>query len=228
MSKLYGLIFDVDGVIADTETLNARVTARVFAELFGLGNVVREDFSLGVGRAAEEYVKAGARAHGIELTNQQVQEATSVRQEYFLQILKDESLIPFPGVLKLMEEAIKNKDFRVAIATSGTPEKSRAVLNATKVSYDKMVYVNGHDVENKKPCPDLFLLAAKHMAIDPAVCVIIEDSPNGIQAAKAAGSKCIAVTNTFTAKNLKEADLICGSLEEITLEIIIELAEHGV
>ena len=226
MSILYGLIFDVDGVIADTEALNARATVRVFAELFGLDNVVREDFDDGIGRAAEEYVTAGARAHGVELTEEQVQKATKVRQEYFLQILNAEPLAPFPGVLELMTEAIENESFRLAIATSGTPEKSRAVLNAVKVPYKNMVYVNGHDVTHKKPCPDLFLLAAERMAIDPADCVVIEDSPNGIQAAKTAGSKCIAVTNTFTAENLAEADLICNSLEEITLEVITGLIEH--
>lgn len=228
MSRLYGLIFDVDGVIADTETLNARATVRVFVELFGLDNVVREDFNTGIGRAAEEYVKAGLIAHGIVPTNQQIQKATRIRQKYFIQILNDESLPPFPGVLKLMEEAMRNECFRLAIATSGTPVKSRAVLNAVQVPYEKMVYVNGHDVTYKKPCPDLFLLAAQRMAIDPADCVIIEDSPNGIRAAKTAGSKCIAVTNTFTAEKLKEADLICESLEEITLDTIIELIEHGV
>ncbi len=227
MSRLYGLIFDVDGVIADTETLNARVTARVFAELFGLDNIDREDFSAGIGRSAEEYVRAGLKAHGIITTDQQIQKATRVRQEYFLQILAEESLVPFPGVLELMEDALENESFRLAIATSGTPEKSRAVLKAAKVPFGKMIYINGNDVTHKKPCPDIFLLAAERMAIDPSKCVIIEDSPNGIHAAKAAGSKCIAVTNTFTSENLGEADLICESLEEITLENIIELIEHG-
>lgn len=227
MSRLYGLIFDVDGVIADTETLNARVTARVFAELFGLDNIVREDFNAGIGRAAEEYVKASLKAHGIIPTDQEIQKATRVRQEYFLQILTEESLVPFPGVLELMEEALKSECFRLAIATSGTPEKSRAVVKAAKVPFEKMVYVNGNDVTHKKPFPDIFLLAAEHMAIDPSECVIIEDSPNGIQAAKAAGSKCIAVTNTFTTENLREADLICNSLEEITLETITELIEQN-
>jgi beta-phosphoglucomutase-like phosphatase (HAD superfamily) len=91
-----------------------------------------------------------------------------------------------------------------------------------------MVYVNGDDVTQKKPSPDLFLLAAERMAIDPASCVVIEDDPNGIRAAKAAGSSCIAVTNTFAAEHLAEADLICSSLEEITLETIQGLIEHEV
>ena len=228
MNKLHGLIFDVDGVIADTEAVNARVSIKVFADLFGVEGVVREDFEAGLGRGAEEYVKAGARAHGLELTDEQVEQATQLRQEYFLNILTEEPLPPFPGVLEIMDEAMQREDFRVAIATSGTLEKSRAVLNAVGVPYRKMVYINGNDVKHKKPDPELFLTAAHRMGIQPAHCVVIEDAPNGVQAAKAAGAKCIAVTNSTTAAKLTEADLICDSLEQINVETIIKMIRRGV
>ena len=225
MNKLYGLIFDVDGVIADTEAVNARVSIKVFADLFGIEGVVREDFEAGLGRGAQEYVKAGARVHGIELTDEQIEEATRLRQEYFLSILREEPLPPFPSVLELIEKAMQREDFRVAIATSGTLEKSSAVLNAAKVPFKQMVYINGSDVKNKKPDPELFLRAAAGLGIDPADCVVIEDAPNGIQAAKAAGARCIAVTNSADADKLREADLICDSLERITLNRIQELID---
>ena len=225
MSKLYGLIFDVDGVIADTEAVNARISTRVFADLFGIEGVVREDFEAGLGRGAQEYVRAAARVHGIELPDEQVEEATQLRQEYFLKILSEEPLPPFPGVLDLMDKAMQRDDFRVAIATSGTLEKSSAVLNAAKVPYEQMVYINGNDVKNKKPDPELFLLAAAGLGIDPADCAVIEDAPNGIQAAKAAGTKCIAVTNSADAAKLQQADLICNSLEQIDLETITTLID---
>jgi len=115
----------------------------------------------------------------------------------------------------------------VAIATSGTLEKSRAVLEATKVPYQKMVYINGDHVKNKKPDPELFLLAAERIGIEPASCVVIEDTPNGVQAAKAAGAKCIAVTNSISAANLYEADLVCDSLEDIKLDMIRELIDSN-
>ena len=223
MGKLYGLIFDVDGVIADTEAVNARASIRVFGELFDLHNVVREDFEAGLGRGAENYVRAAAEVHGLELTGEQVEEATRLRQEYFLKILADEPLPPFPGVMELIEAAMEREDFRLAIATSGTLEKSRAVLEATAVPYRQMAYINGNDVTHKKPDPELFLLAAERIGIAPADCVVIEDAPNGVQAAKAAGAKCIAVTNSTSADNLAEADLVCDSLEEINLDIIQKL-----
>ena len=225
MAELYGLIFDVDGVIADTEAVNARASIKVFADLFGVEGVVREDFEAGLGRGAEEYVKAAVRVHDLDLTDDQVKEATQIRQEYFLKILSDESLPAFPGVLDLMEKAMQRDDFRVAIATSGTLEKSRAVLNAAGVPYQKMVYINGNDVTHKKPDPELFLLAAERMGIDPSHCVVIEDAPNGIQAAKAADAKCIAVTNSADADKLQQADLICDSLEQIDIETIQKLID---
>jgi len=223
MNKLYGLIFDVDGVIADTEAVNARASIKVFADLFGVEGVVREDFEAGLGRGAEEYVKAAAQVHGLELTDKQVEQATQLRQEYFLKILSEEPLPPFPGVLELMDKAMQREDFRVAIATSGTLEKSRAVLNAVGIPYRKMVYVNGNDVKHKKPDPELFLTAAERIGIEPAHCVVIEDAPNGVQAAKAAGTTCIAVTNSTTAAKLAEADLVCDSLEKLDLETIQKL-----
>jgi len=223
MNKLHGLIFDVDGVIADTEAVNATASIKVFADLFGVEGVVREDFEAGLGRGAEEYVKAAARVHGLELTDEQVQKATQLRQEYFLKILSEKPLPPFPGVFELMDEAMQREDFSVAIATSGTLEKSRAVLNAVGVPYQKMVYINGNDVKHKKPDPELFLIAAQRMGIEPAHCVVIEDAPNGVQAAKTAGAKCIAVTNSTTAAKLGEADLICDSLEQISIETIRKL-----
>jgi HAD superfamily hydrolase (TIGR01509 family) len=227
MKNLYGLIFDVDGVIADTEAVNARASIKIFADLLGVEGVVRKDFEAGLGRGAEEYVKAGAKAHGLKLTEEQIKKVTQARQEYFLEILSREPLPPFPGVLELMDKAMQREDFRLAIATSGTLEKSRAVLEAAKVPYQKMVYINGDHVKNKKPDPELFLLAAERMGIAPANCVVIEDAPNGVQAAKAAGAKCIAVTNSTNAENLCEADLVCDSLEQIKLDMIQELLDSN-
>ena len=89
-----------------------------------------------------------------------------------------------------------------------------------------MVYIHGDYVKHKKPNPELFLLAAKGIDIEPVNCVVIEDAPNGVQAAINADAKCIAVTNSTTAENLSHADLICESLEEIDLQTIINLIEQ--
>ncbi|MHC4309608.1 MAG: HAD family hydrolase [Planctomycetota bacterium] len=222
---LYGLIFDVDGVIADTEAVNARASIKVFEDLFGIKGVKRRDFEAGLGRGAVEYVKAAARVHGLEMTEEQIKKATQFRQEYFLKILSREPLPPFPGVLELIENALQREDFRVAIATSSTLEKSRAVLESAQIPYEKMVYITGSDVKNKKPHPELFLLTAERMNIDPTKCVVIEDAPNGVKAAKTAGARCIAVTNSTDAAKLSQADLVCDSLEQIDIHTVTELIQ---
>ena len=227
MSKLYGLIFDVDGLIADTEPINAKVTIKVFEDMFGLKGVKPEDFDAGIGRGAEKYVKAAADVHGLELTEQQIKDAAQLREQYLIKAIREETLPAFPGVLELINTALQKQDFRLAIATSASLELSHAILESVKVPYQKMVYTSGSEIANKKPDPELFLTAAKRMDIEPANCVVFEDAPSGVQAAVAAGEKCIAVTNSTTAENLTGANLICNSLEEIDLQTIRTLVDKS-
>jgi HAD superfamily hydrolase (TIGR01509 family) len=227
MKILYGLIFDVDGVIADTEPVNARVTIRVLDDMFGLKGVRAEDFDAGIGKGAEKYVQAGAEAHGLTLTDEQTKAAADLREKYLIETIQAEPLPAFAGVLELINAALEKPDFRLAIATSASLELSSAILESAKIPHRQMVYVTGSEIKRKKPDPELFLTAASRMGIEPARCLVIEDAPSGVQAAKTAGAKCIAVTNSTIAANLKQADLICDSLEKIDTEKIISLIENN-
>ena len=213
----YGLVFDVDGVIADTEAVNAAVSIRVFADLFGIQDVRREDFEAGLGRGAAAYLRSAAEVHGLDLTADQVEQGTRARQDYFLDQLRRDPLPPFPGVMELMLAALGADDFRVAIATSSTREKSEAVLLSTGVPYDRMVYVTGSDVTHKKPHPELFQVAARGLDLPCTSCLVIEDAPNGIEAAHAAGCKCVAVTNSAPPAKLAAAERVVASLEQISM-----------
>lgn len=225
MKAEYGLIFDVDGLIANTEPINAKVTIRILAERFGLKDVKDEDFTLGYGRGAEEYVKAGARVHGLELTEEQARAAAEVREHRLAQTVREEGLPAFPGVLDLIHAALTQGDFRLSIATSATRELSEAILTAVKVPYERMAYVSGSDVTKKKPDPQIFLIAIRRLGLPADRCVVFEDAPSGVQAAKAAGAKCIAVTNTVSANELGGADLITDSLEKVSLQTIRKLID---
>jgi HAD superfamily hydrolase (TIGR01509 family) len=223
MDEHKGLIFDVDGVIADTEAVNARASIEMFEELFGVKGVRREDFEAGLGRGAEAYVQAAAKVHGLKLTPEQLEEAAQVRQQKFLEILEDEPLPPYPGVLELMEEALAAKDYSVGIATSSTRRKSEAVLKSAKIPYHRMAYISGSQVSRKKPDPQLFQLCADEMNVPNARCLVIEDAPDGVEAALAAGSRCIAVTNSTIADKLATADLVVDSLAEVDLQTVDQL-----
>jgi HAD superfamily hydrolase (TIGR01509 family) len=223
MNELHGLIFDVDGVIADTEPVNAKATIRVFEDMFNVKGVRSEDFEAGIGRGAERYVLAAAEVHGVRLTDEQVKAAAKLREQYLIETIRAEPLPAFPGVLELINEALQRQDIRLAIATSASRELSQAILESAKVPYQKMVYVTGSEITRKKPDPELFLVAASRMGIVPAHCVVIEDAPSGVQAAKTAGTKCIAITNSTSADKLHKADLICDSLDRIDIETIQKL-----
>ena len=131
----------------------------------------------------------------------------------------------FPGVLELMSAALAAEDFNVAIATSSTREKSQLTLESAKIPYRQMVYINGSMVKNKKPDPELFLLAVEQLKIAAGNCAVIEDAPNGVAAAKAAGCKCIAVTNSTTADKLSRADMIVETLTEVSIDTIVKLIQ---
>ena len=223
----YGLIFDVDGVIADTEGANVRTTVRMFADLFDLHDLKQEDFDAGLGRGSETYVEAGARAHGLELTPEQLATAVATRHEYFMAMMKQEPIGTFPGVLDLINAAMLADNWRLAIATSSERDKSEAVLKSLGIPYTEMVYITGSEVRNKKPDPELFKIAVERIGVPTANCVVIEDAPGGVIAAHAAGCRCIAVTNSATAAQLAAADLVVESLAAIDLEDVRKLAESS-
>ena len=77
--------------------------------------------------------------------------------------------------------------------------------------------VTGDEGLPTKPAPDIFLAAARRLGLQPQECVVIEDAPNGVQAAKTAGMRCVAVTQTFPPECLAEADLVRRNLTEVTV-----------
>jgi HAD superfamily hydrolase (TIGR01509 family) len=226
MNALYGMIFDVDGLIGDTEPVNAKVTIRILEEKFGLRGIRPEDFTAGYGRGAEQYVKVGARAHGLELTDEQAHELAEIRERRLAETIRKEGLPAFPGVLDLIHAGLDDGGFRLSIATSATRELSEAILTAVKAPFDRMAYVSGSDVKKKKPDPQIFLIAIERVGLPAARCVVFEDAPSGVQAAKAAGAKCIAVTNTVPADQLDGADLIVDSLEKVSVETVREIVDR--
>jgi len=225
MNRQFGIVFDVDGVIADSEAINVRATSKAFADILGINEIRSEDFRNGIGRGAEEYVKAGAASHNRTLSPEQVRQLVTARQDNFLQILKHETLPAFPGVLELINSALDGNEFALAIATSSTRQKSQAVLHSARIPLQKMVYVCGDDVSRKKPDPELFQIACRRLSIDPKRCAVIEDAPNGIEAANRAGCRAIAVTNTCGRADLQNADLIVDTLAEVTLDTVRRLLD---
>ena len=221
---MIGLIFDVDGVVGDTESINAAVTVEVFRDLCGI-EVKPGDFRPFVGTGAERYVQGVAERYGVAID---LPQATRLRERKILETLRREGLKPYPGVADLIDAAAEAPDVRLGLATSAHQDLAFAILAAAGIDRSRFdALITGEAVTRKKPDPAIYLLAADRLRLAPSACVVIEDAPSGVAAADAAGMRCIAVTNTVEAERLKGADRIVASLAEVSLGDIRQLARES-
>ncbi|MDF7800398.1 HAD-IA family hydrolase [Pontiellaceae bacterium B1224] len=195
-----GYIFDMDGVLCDSEAFIAAAAIRMFKERYNQ-TVQEEDFIPFVGAGENRYIGGVAEKYGIAW-NQEADKAETYR--LYGECVKGK-LQALPGVIDFIKAASK-AGIKLAIATSADEFKLK--VNLKEMGLDQSWFdalVNGLEIEHKKPAPDIFIEAAKRIQLDPAECIVFEDAINGVQAAKAAGAHCIGITSTFTDEELSNA-----------------------
>jgi len=127
---------------------------------------------------------------------------------------------PFPGVVRLLN-ALKKGNFRLGLSSSAPRENIDFVLSELDLAGIFNCIVSGQEVPASKPSPQIYLLAAERLQATPNDCVVIEDSPLGVKAAKTAGMKCLAVTNTHHREDLRGADTVVDSLQNVDLVTLL-------
>jgi len=202
------VIFDMDGVLVDSERFICEAAMRMFAEK---GVPARaEDFVPFVGMGENRYLGGVAEKHGATLDLVKDKART---YEIYLQIIRGR-LEPLPGVHEFLARC-RELGLKTAVASSADAVKVRGNLEEIGLATDAFaVCLNGNDVERKKPFPDIFITAAQRMGVDPGHCLVVEDAVSGVQAAKAAGAKCLALTTSFPAEKLAQADWISHTLAD--------------
>jgi HAD superfamily hydrolase (TIGR01509 family) len=216
----WAMIFDVDGVVADTEALNARASVMMFEQLYH-ATVRAEDFRAFVGTGDERYVEGVAEKYGIRIDTIA---AVERRKDNFFRLLRESPLPAMDGVLELVQAARERPEVRVAIATSGNKDKQFPVIEGAGLRLEWFdAVITGDDVTRKKPDPQIYLVTAERLGISPARCVVFEDAPAGVEAAKAAGMRCVAVTSSVDADQLRAADRVVASLAEVGIPELAEL-----
>lgn len=216
----YALIFDVDGVIADTEPLSMRAWTREFQDMHGV-TVNVEDHLPFTGMAATKHAEGIAAQYGLSID---VEEMAAAHCELFLEELEAAGDLVFPGVLEVLASLHKYPEWRVALATSSGRVRSEATIRKVGIEENRLsAWITGDEVKNPKPDPEIYLRAASELELFPTQCVVIEDSIVGAEAAKAASMRCIAVTNTFPGEQLRMADRIVDSLEDISITTLYDL-----
>ncbi|MGE5532279.1 MAG: HAD family hydrolase [Bacteroidota bacterium] len=216
----WALIFDVDGVVADTEALNARASVLMFQELYGV-SVQAADFQPFIGTGDERYVEGVVEQYGVQIDTQA---AIDRRAENFFKLLQDEPLPAAPGVLEIVQDARQDPEVKLAIATSGQKAKQFPVIEGAGLKLEWFdAVITGDDVDRKKPDPQIYLRTAERLGLAPDRCIVFEDAPAGVEAAKAAGMACVAVMTSAPAVELQAADVVVESLAEIDLPRLREL-----
>jgi HAD superfamily hydrolase (TIGR01509 family) len=209
--KIQAVIFDMDGVLVNSEPLINAAAIAMFKEK-GLA-VHPDDFLPFVGAGEDRYIGGVAEKYHFPLDVPQAKRKT---YEIYLDLVPMQ-LEAFPGVHTLVNSC-HQAGLRVAVA-SGT-DRIKALAGLQKIELPEAswdVVVSGEQVKQNKPAPDIFLFAAQRLGLAPSACAVLEDSVNGVRAAKAAGMRCVAVAQTFPAERLQEADVVRASVTDVEL-----------
>ncbi|MBI4603602.1 MAG: HAD family phosphatase [Planctomycetes bacterium] len=225
MPPARAIIFDFDGVLADTEPLHSETFRRVLAEE-GIHLTDREHTERFIGindRAGFE--KAFAEA-GRELLPDALEGLLARKSAYYSARVAEVPL--FPGVLELVQEL--SSSCLLAIASGGREVEIDAVLARHRIGPRFQAIVSADRVARSKPAPDVFLEAVARLRacvpgaapeLVPAACVAVEDSATGIEAALAAGLRCVAVAHSFPAERLRRAHRVVERIGLLTADALL-------
>ena len=228
------IIFDCDGVLADTERDGHRVAFNKAFQKKGLttdwgvelyGKLL--EVSGGKERMRHYFDNYGWPCDD-EVKDVLISELHKLKTDYFMQIIESGQLPPRPGVRRLIDEAIA-ANLNLAVCSTSHERAVNLVVEKLfgperKERFDEILA--GDVVSRKKPDPEIYNLASDKLNLEPSECIVVEDSRNGLLAAKAAGMHCVVTTNDYTKnEDFSEADLVVSELGDppniqITLETI--------
>ncbi|QDT14642.1 HAD family hydrolase [Alienimonas californiensis] len=206
------VIWDVDGVLVDNYTPHLESWQKT-AEKFGV-SYTEEDFQSGFGKTSREHLKEN---FGASMADEQIVEVENDKESLYREMVA-ENFPAMPGARELIQ-ALKDADFKIALATSGPAANLMLAVRLMKLQPFLSAVVSGNEVAKGKPDPEIFLKAAKSCGVKPTRCVVVEDSRFGVEAAKAAGMGCLGLLSTgHEAAELEAADRVVESLEGLTAD----------
>jgi HAD superfamily hydrolase (TIGR01509 family) len=204
------VIFDMDGVLADTEPFHKQVEQLVFAEA-GLQIEEKEHWDYS-GVATDVMWQMIAQHHQLPRTiEEMVIRNSEVCFDFFSNL---EHIEPMPGLVNILQK-IKDKGYKMGVGTSSVPEIIEIVLNRCGIRQYFEAIANSGEAGKSKPAPDVFLLAAQKLGVDPQNCIVVEDSKNGIAAAKAANMYCVAYCPASSNQDVSKADTVISHYNEL-------------
>ena len=210
------VIWDMDGVITDTAPYHFRAWQEVFRKRDK--SYTEADFSNNFGKRNDAIIR---NILGSQVSAEEMEAITTEKETSFRKSARGK-IKPLPGAIELLQ-SLREYGFSQAIGSSAPIENIRLVTQELGIESFFPVIVSGGEVAEGKPSPQGFLLAAARLGVAPQDCVVIEDATAGVTAAKRAGMRCLAVTNTSPRAKLTRADLVVDTLEKVTVNDIESL-----
>lgn len=205
------VIFDMDGVLCDSEAMMCEAAVNLFRNVHH--TVVQpEDFTPFIGAGEDRYLGGVAQKYGVTLTMPGDKEQTYA---IYLELIRGQ-LKPLPGAIDMVH-ATRALGLKTAVATGADRIKMNGSLSEIGLppgDFDALV--TGEDITRAKPDPEIFLAAAELLGLAPSRCMVVEDSTNGVASARAAGCFVLGVGHTFSLEQLTAAgaDVVASSLTD--------------
>lgn len=211
------VIFDFDGVILDSEPIHYEACCYVLKDT-GLVITYQEYVEKYLGLCDKEMFPSLLKQKGYNFSPDEINSMINKKIESYIHIINNHTNLPFiPYVDQYIAHAANN-DIKIALCTGSTRREVSAVLSRLKhgklQSYFRTI-VTSEDVQYGKPSPEGFLLTANRLGVLPAKCLVIEDSPHGIEAAKRAGMYVIGLLTTHNKSELQNANRTAEGFEEL-------------
>ena len=217
-TRLQAVLWDLDGVIADTGSYHCRAWQEVFSQI--CISFTEEHFMRHFGQRNDTIIRDTV---GQDITPAEL-EAIAAKKEKAYRRLVAGNIRALPGAVELLA-ALKHSGIKSAIASSAPPENVSTVIAGLGIDNYFDAIACGREVTEGKPSPQIFLLAAAKLKAEPAGCVVIEDAVAGVTGARRASMKCLAVTNSHSVASLKEADLVVATLESVSVADLARLLD---
>ena len=214
-----GVIFDMDGVLIDSFEPHRR-SWQMMGREHGI-DMTDEQFAATFGRTSRDIIH---HFWGGNVTPEQIRRMDDRKEAIFRKLLREHVPI-MPGAIGLIDDLFAH-GFKLAIGSSGPPANVQLVVERLGLQDRLAGIVTGMDVTRGKPDPQVFLLAAQRMQIEPARCAVVEDAVHGITAARRAGMKAVALTGTAPRDAFGEADLVVDNLAELGAARLARLIDH--
>jgi len=215
MNRLQAVIFDMDGVIIDSEPIHYKVNQELYKKMEI--EITEDEYNGFIGISNSDHWSYLKEKHSLV---EDIEDLVARQNKGNIEHLKASDQEAIPGVVSLLEE-LKDKGVKIGLASSSSLEYIKAVTEKFAIKDYFLVMVSGENMDRGKPYPDIFLHAADKLNVDVANCVVIEDSKNGIKAARTAGMKCIGFINPNSGnQDMTLADTMVDSMEKITIGML--------